>query len=67
MQQCCLLLGLIQRLEEENKVNTYMLKDKVPKEISTTRKTTQDLQRVVAEPAMGQSDLEDINQQVSIC
>ena len=37
-----------------------MLNDKLPKEVSTTRKHVQDLQRVVAEPAMGQSDLDEI-------
>lgn len=41
-----------------------MLKENMPKEIQTRKKTVQDLQQVVAEPAMGQSDLDDINQKV---
>ena len=41
-----------------------MLKDKLPKEITTRRKACSDLQRVVAEPAMGQSDLDEINKKV---
>jgi len=56
--------GLLQRLEEENKINTYMLKDKLPKQLGTTKSTVQDLQRVVAEPAMGQSDLDEINNKI---
>ncbi len=56
--------GLIQKLEEENRVNSFMLKEKLPKEISARKKACSDLQRVVAEPAMGQSDLDDINKKV---
>ena len=41
-----------------------MLKDKLPKEITTRKKACSDLQRVVAEPAMGQSDLDEINKKV---
>lgn len=55
------MIALLQRLEEENKTNTYLVKDKLPKEISVLKKTVNDLQRVVSEPAMGQSDLENIN------
>ena len=57
--------GLIQKLEEENRINSFMLKDKTPKEIQARKKACSDLQRVVAEPAMGQSDLDDINKKVN--
>ncbi len=60
-----LFTGLIQKLEEENRVNTFMLKDKLPKDLSTLKKSCADLQRVVAEPAMGQSDLDEINKKVT--
>ncbi|CAD5114753.1 DgyrCDS3793 [Dimorphilus gyrociliatus] len=56
--------SLLQRIEEENKTNTYLVKDKLPKEISILKKTVNDLQKVVSEPAMGQSDLENINRQI---
>ena len=56
--------GLIKKLEEENKVNAYLCQDKLLKEIDAKRKACQDLERVVNEPAMGQSDLDEINSQV---
>ena len=59
------LTGLLTKLEEETKINQYMLKDKLPKEVNIRRKTVADLQRVVNEPAMGQADLEQIKDKVS--
>ncbi|XP_071798485.1 intraflagellar transport protein 81 homolog [Asterias amurensis] len=56
--------GLIKKLEEENKVNAYLCQDKLLKEIDAKRKACQDLERVVNEPAMGQSDLDEINSQI---
>ncbi|XP_033126976.1 intraflagellar transport protein 81 homolog [Anneissia japonica] len=50
--------GLIQKLDEENKVNAYLCQDKLPKEIENKRKACKDLERVVHEPAMGQADLD---------
>ena len=44
-----------------------MVNDKIPKDLSGTRKAVQDLQRVVAEPAMGQADLDEINGKVHWC
>lgn len=41
-----------------------MVRDKLPKEISILKKTVNDLQKVVSEPAMGQSDLDNINRQI---
>ena len=37
----------------------------MPKELTGQKKGVKDLQQVVSEPAMGQSDLDDINQKVS--
>jgi hypothetical protein len=58
------LLALLQRLEEETRTNKYIVTERLPKDISGRRKTLQDLQRVVAEPAMGNSDLDQLNSQV---
>ena len=52
------------RLEEETRTNQYMVKEKLPKELNLKRKAVSDLSRVVSEPAMGQADLEAIQQKV---
>lgn len=43
----------------------YMVKDKLPNEVGTLKKSVQQLTKIVAEPAMGQSDLDVITQKVS--
>jgi len=58
------LLALLQRLEEETRTNKYIVTERLPKDISGRHKTLQDLQRVVAEPAMGHSDLDQLNSRV---
>ncbi|XP_071480218.1 intraflagellar transport protein 81 homolog, partial [Diadema antillarum] len=55
---------LVKKLEEENKVNAYMCEEKLPKDLETLKKACQDLERVVNEPAMGQGDLEEIQNQI---
>ncbi|KAK2156371.1 hypothetical protein LSH36_215g03007 [Paralvinella palmiformis] len=56
--------GLFKRLEEELKVNEYMVKEKFPKEIEMRKKAVTELQRIVAEPAMGQADLGEIKNKI---
>ncbi|PAA94343.1 hypothetical protein BOX15_Mlig015875g1, partial [Macrostomum lignano] len=50
--------GLIARLEEEKKINRYMVTEKLPAEIATEKRQVADLQKIASEPAMGQADLE---------
>lgn len=57
---------MIERLEEETRASGYMVKDQLPKDLASRRKMIQDLQKVVAIPAMGQSDLDELNNQVRV-
>jgi len=54
----------MQRLQEETRINKYIVMERLPKDVNARRKTLLDLQKVVAEPAMGQSDLESLHQNV---
>ncbi|KAL0610799.1 Intraflagellar transport protein 81-like protein [Plecturocebus cupreus] len=49
--------SLMKRLEEEIKFNLYMVTEKFPKEIENKKKELHFLHKVVSEPAMGHSDL----------
>lgn len=55
---------MLQRLEEETHTNKYIVTEKLPKEMAQQRKILLNLQKVVAEPAMGQSDLDKLHDQV---
>lgn len=57
-------LDIIQKLEEENRTNSYLVLEKLPKEISLKRKAVQELQKVASLPAMDQSDIQQINAKV---
>lgn len=52
------------RIEEEIKINSYMVSEKLPKELEGMRRTVQFLQKIAAEPAMGQSDLQEFEDKV---
>ncbi|XP_072443595.1 intraflagellar transport protein 81 homolog isoform X2 [Chiloscyllium punctatum] len=56
--------SLMKRLDEEIKFNTYMVSDKLPKELDSKKKTVHYLQKVVAEPAMGHSDLSELESKI---
>ena len=58
------VVALLQRLEEETRTNKYIVTERLPKDVGSRKKTLQDLQRVVSEPAMGNSDLERLHSQV---
>ncbi|XP_015917332.1 intraflagellar transport protein 81 homolog isoform X2 [Parasteatoda tepidariorum] len=55
---------LVQKLEESIKVNSYLVKDKLPKEVSAQKKFILDLQRIVSQPALSRSDLDQINNKI---
>lgn len=57
-------LDLVRRLEEECKINGYLCQEKIPKDIETKKKALSDIQNVIDEPAMCQSDLDQLNRQI---
>ncbi|XP_012878475.1 PREDICTED: intraflagellar transport protein 81 homolog [Dipodomys ordii] len=57
--------SLMKRLEEEIKFNSYMVTEKFPKELENKKKELHFLQKVVSEPAMGHSDLLELESKVS--
>lgn len=54
----------MKRLEEEIKINSYMVSEKLPKELEGMRRTVQYLQKIASEPAMGQADLQELDDKV---
>nr|XP_012788755.1 unnamed protein product [Sorex araneus] len=57
--------SLMKRLEEEIKFNSYMVTEKFPKELENKKKELQFLQKVVSEPAMGHSDLLELETKIN--
>ncbi|XP_063876497.1 intraflagellar transport protein 81 homolog [Scylla paramamosain] len=56
--------GLLQRLEEDMNVNSYIVKEKLPKEVAMRQRLVETLQRVAAQPAMGQQEIDQVNKQI---
>uniref|UniRef100_A0A3Q3A2L0 Intraflagellar transport protein 81 homolog n=1 Tax=Kryptolebias marmoratus TaxID=37003 RepID=A0A3Q3A2L0_KRYMA len=56
--------SLMKRLEEKIKINSYMVSEKLPKELEGIRRTVQYFQKVSSEPAMGQADLHDMEDKI---
>ncbi|XP_072244637.1 intraflagellar transport protein 81 homolog [Leuresthes tenuis] len=56
--------SLMKRLEEEIKINSYMVSEKLPKELEGMRRRVQYLQKVASEPAMGQADLQELEDKI---
>lgn len=54
----------MKRLEEEIKINSYMVTEKLPKELESMSRTVQYLQKVASEPAMGQANLQELEEKV---
>ncbi|XP_019504502.1 PREDICTED: intraflagellar transport protein 81 homolog isoform X2 [Hipposideros armiger] len=57
--------SLMKRLEEEIKFNSYMVTEKFPKELENKKKELHFLQTVVSEPAMGHSDLLELESKIN--
>ncbi|XP_015780913.1 PREDICTED: intraflagellar transport protein 81 homolog [Acropora digitifera] len=57
---------LIKKLDEENKVNMYLCQEKLPKELEGKNKYAHDLQKVANEPAMGHSDIDELNKRIKL-
>lgn len=58
-------IGLLQRLEEEVNVNSYIVKEKIPRELKGKQKLVTTLQKVTNEPAIGQQEIEALNKKVT--
>ncbi|XP_053135619.1 intraflagellar transport protein 81 homolog isoform X1 [Hemicordylus capensis] len=57
--------SLMKRLEEETKFNSYLVSEKFPRELETKKQLLHLLQKVVAEPAIGQSDLNELETKIN--
>lgn len=54
----------MKKLEEENKVNSYMVSEKLPKELEATRRRVHYLRKVAAEPAVAPADVQELEEKV---
>lgn len=59
------IAGLVKRLEEEIKFNSYMASDKLPKELERIRSKVHYLQKVESKPAMGHAELDELEEKVT--
>ena len=53
--------SLLQKMEEETRVNRYIVTQKLPKEMSSKKKIVESLIKVTNLPAMGQNDITDVS------
>ncbi|KAK2522791.1 Ift81 [Columba guinea] len=58
--------SLMKKLEEEINFNSYLVTEKIPRELESKKNSAYFLQKVVSEPAMSQSDLSVIEIKASI-
>ncbi|CAL8247866.1 unnamed protein product [Merluccius merluccius] len=56
--------SLMRRLEEEIKINTYIVMEKLPKELESTRRMLHFLQKVASEPTVGPAELQDLEDKI---
>lgn len=63
---CNCVIAIYTRLEEELKINHYMVDEKLPKEVQLKTQMLTNITMVLNEPAMGQVELNNIIAQVSV-
>ncbi|KAK0151745.1 Intraflagellar transport protein 81 [Merluccius polli] len=56
--------SLMRRLEEEIKINTYIVMEKLPKELESTRRMLHFLQKVASEPTVGPAELQELEDKI---
>ena len=54
----------MQRIEEETKVNTYIVTQKLPKELEAQTKAVENLAKVISQPALGQDDIRSLKEKI---
>ena len=52
------------KLEEESNVNTYIVREKLPKEIESKKKIVKNLREVTNQPALGQDDISKLKAKI---
>jgi intraflagellar transport protein 81 len=55
----------VQKLEEEVRVNAYIVEEKLPRELASKKRHVATLDQVANGPAMGHSDLQNVRNKVN--
>ena len=55
-----ILLAIVQKMEEENKVNGFLFNEKYPKELASYRQKVRDCESVAAKATMSQAEIGEI-------
>jgi intraflagellar transport protein 81 len=55
-----ILLAIVQKMEEENKVNGFLVNEKYPKELASYRQKVRDCESVAAKAIMSQAEIGEI-------
>ncbi|KYO39754.1 intraflagellar transport 81-like protein isoform B [Alligator mississippiensis] len=56
--------SLVKKLEAEIKLNSFLVNEEIPRDLETKKQSLYFLQKVVAEPAMSQSDLNELETKI---